>query len=68
MNFTFNKALGAGVSSGGLTSLGLVLLDVLNWVQPFAAAVPVLGLAVGAGTFILTWLTKANAPKSTATL
>lgn len=68
MNFTFNKALGAGASSGGLTALGLVLLDVLNWVQPLAAAVPVLGVAVGVGTFILTWLTKANAPKATATL
>lgn len=68
MNFTFNKALGAGVGSG-LLSAGLPLLaDFLNLIQPVANLVPGLGLLVGVGTFAITWLTKANAPKSRATL
>lgn len=68
MNFTFNKALGAGVSSGVLSAGLPLLLDALNWIQPIANAVPLLGFVVGVGTFALTWLTKANAPKSKATL
>lgn len=68
MNFTFNKALGAGVSSG-LLSAGLpLLLDALNWIQPIANNVPLLGLVVGVGTAILTWFVPKNAPKTTAAI
>lgn len=62
-DFTFNKALGAGLSSAGLSAGIPLLLDFLNWIEPIASAVPFLGAAVGVGTFILTWLTKANKPE-----
>lgn len=51
---TFNKALGGGVAAALLTLFGFL--------SPLAAHVPVLGVIVGVGTFILTWLTPKNTP------
>lgn len=54
--FTFNKALGGGIAGG--------LLSLLGFIEPLASHVPLLGVLVGVGTFVLTWLTPKNAPPS----
>jgi hypothetical protein len=60
--FSFNKAIGGGVSAGLLSTFLPALLGVLHVIQPAAAAVnPFLGVFVGVGAFILTWLTPKNA-------
>lgn len=63
--FSFNKALGAGVSGGLLATFIPALLGLLHMIQPAAAGInPILGVFVGVGAAILTWLTPKNA-KST---
>lgn len=63
--FSFNKALGAGVSSGVLTTFLPALMGLLHWVQPVAGAVnPLFGGAVGLLVAGLTWLTPKNAEPS----
>jgi hypothetical protein len=67
VGFSFNKALGAGVSAGLLGTFLPALLGLLHWVQPVAGAVnPVLGALVGLGALVLTWLTPKNAPAKPA--
>lgn len=61
IGFSFNKALGAGVSAGLLGTFLPAVLGVLHWVQPIAGAVnPALGAFIGIGAAILTWLTPKN--------
>jgi hypothetical protein len=61
MNLTWNKALGGGVSAGLLATFLPALLGLLHLVQPVAAGInPTLGVFVGIGAAILTWLTPKN--------
>lgn len=64
--FTFNKALGAGVSGVLVGALGPMLLGLLHMIQPVAAAFnPALGVLVGLVVSAVTWFTKKNAaPKA----
>lgn len=66
--FTFNKALGAGVSAGLFATFLPALLGMLHMIQPVAAGVnPLLGTLVGLAAMVVTWLTPKNAePKSPA--
>lgn len=62
--FTFNKALGAGLGGVMFGALGPMLLGALHWIHPIAGAFnPFLGLLVGGGVAVVTWLTKKNAEK-----
>lgn len=66
--FSFNKALGAGVSAGLFAAFLPALLGLLHMIQPVAAGVsPLLGALVGLGALVVTWLTPKNAdPKPPA--